>query len=82
MKEKFPATEKIKVEDRAKGRSTAVDLAANFDFLFVARFYENPDPPFAPLDITPLRPVPGCSCCSKKRVIPRGVIKCRGITVE
>lgn len=51
LKENFPPAEKIKAEDREKKHS--VNFAANFDFLLVARFYENRDPPFASLDITP-----------------------------
>lgn len=50
--------EKIKARDRAERRSTASTSRANFDFLFVARFYENSDPSslslslYIPLDIT------------------------------
>lgn len=50
--------EKIKARNRAERRSTASTSRANFDFLFVARFYENSDPSslslflYIPLDIT------------------------------
>lgn len=44
--------EKIKARDRAERRSTASTSRANFDFLFVARFYENPDSLLLPLSLS------------------------------